>query len=166
MTEPAVTADEAVSRLETTFGAIRRDRMQDVPILNPALQVEAIGMRAWQGHWLGALVTPWFINLVLLPGQGAWRSVADRDSVWHAFPSGKFEFIAGSEPGLGAFHACSLFSPVLEFADHETARETARVALESLFDPSLLGEKPATRSVDGPDMSRRDFLRGAAATRP
>ena len=83
MTEPAVTADDAVSRLETTFGAIRRDRMQDVPILNPALQVEAIGMRAWQGHWLGALVTPWFINLVLLPGQGAWRSVADRDSVWH-----------------------------------------------------------------------------------
>ena len=166
MTEPAVTADEAVSRLETTFGAIRRDRMQDVPILNPALEVEAIGMRAWQGHWLGALVTPWFINLVLLPGQGAWRSVADRDSVWHAFPSGKFEFIAGSEPGLGAFHACSLFSPVLEFADHETARETARVALESLFDPPLLGEKPATRSVDGPDMSRRDFLRGATATRP
>ncbi len=27
-------------------------------------------MRAWQGHWLGALVTPWFINLVLLPGRG------------------------------------------------------------------------------------------------
>ena len=166
MTEPAVTADEAASRLETTFGTIGRERMQDVPILNPALRVEAIGMRAWQGNWLGALVTPWFINLVLLPGQGPWRSVADRDSVWPAFPSGKFEFIAGSETDLGPFHACSLFSPVLEFADHETARETARVALESLFDPSLLGEEPATRSADGPGMSRRDFLRGAAATRP
>ena len=166
MTEPAVTADEAASRLETTFGAIGRERMQDVPILNPSLRVEAIGMRAWQGHWLGALVTPWFMNLVLLPGQGPWRGVADRDSVWHAFPSGRFEFIAGSEAGLGAFHACSLFSPVLEFADHETARETARVALESLFDPSLLGEKPPTGNADGPGMSRRDFLRGAAATRP
>jgi [NiFe] hydrogenase assembly HybE family chaperone len=165
MTDAAASADEAISRLEATFSAIQRERMQDVPILNQALAVQAVGMRAWQGHWLGVLVTPWFINLVVLPADGPWRSTADRESVWYAFPSGRFEFIAGSEPGLGEYHACSLFSPVLEFVDHETARETARIALESLFDPSLLGEKPATRNPDGPGMSRRDFLRGAAATR-
>jgi [NiFe] hydrogenase assembly HybE family chaperone len=165
MTDPATCAGEAAGRLEATFGAIQRERMQDVPILNPALAVEAIGMRAWQGRWLGALVTPWFINLVVLPADGPWSSVDERESVWYAFPGGRFEFIAGSEPDLGEYHACSLFSPVLEFADHETARETARVALESLFDPSLLGEKPSTANPDGPGMSRRDFLRGAAATR-
>jgi len=165
MTDIAASADAAAVRLEASFEAIRRERMQDVPILNHAIRIEAIGMRAWQGHWLGALVTPWFINLVVLPGGGAWRNTAERDSVWYAFPGGRFEFIAGSEPGLGEYHACSLFSPVLEFADHETARETARVALESLFDPSLLGERPATRDGGGPGMSRRDFLRGAAATR-
>jgi [NiFe] hydrogenase assembly HybE family chaperone len=165
MTEAATSAGEAGTRLEAAFAAIRRDRMQDVPILNHALDVEAVGMRAWQGCWLGALVTPWFINLVVLPGNGAWRSAAERESVFHAFPGGRFEFIAGNEPGLGEYHACSLFSPVLEFADHDTARETARVALESLFDPSLLGERPVTPDPDGPGMSRRDFLRGAAATR-
>jgi [NiFe] hydrogenase assembly HybE family chaperone len=166
MTEVAVTAEEAAARLEATFGMIQRERMSGVPILNAALEVQVIGMRAWQGHWLGALVTPWFMNLVVLPGQGAWRNVSDGDSASYAVPSVRFEFIAGSEPGLGAYHACSLFSPVLEFADQETALETARMALESLFDPALLGEKPAAESPDGPGMSRRDFLRGAAATRP
>jgi [NiFe] hydrogenase assembly HybE family chaperone len=162
---PITTAVEAARRLEATFRDILETRMQGVPILNPALSVEAIGLRTWQGHWLGALVTPWFINLMVLPGDGAWRSVPDRDSVWYAFPAGRFEFIAGSEPRLGEYHACSLFSPVSEFGDHETARETARVALESLFDPSLLGESTPSGDADGKQMSRRDFLRGAAATR-
>ena len=166
MTEPRITdAAAAAGLLESAFGTILAERMQDVPILNPALAVEAVGLREWQGHWLGALVTPWFINLVVLPGSAGWRAVPDRDSVWYAFPSGRFEFIAGSEPGLGPYHACSLFSPVQEFGDHETARETARVALESLFDPALLGEAPAREQPDGPQLSRRDFLRGAAATR-
>ena len=155
---------EATRRLEQAFSTILEERMRDVPLLNPALAVEAVGLREWQGCWIGALVTPWFINLVVLPGAGAWRAVPDRDSVWHAFPSGRFEFIAGNEPGLGPYHACSLFSPVQEFGDHETARETARLALESLFDPALLGEG-GSRRPDGPQMSRRDFLRGAAATR-
>jgi len=165
MTDPARTAAEAAERLELAFRRIRDERMAGVPIVNPALAVEAVALRDWQGHWLGALVTPWFINLVLLPGVGAWRAVADRESVWHSFPSGRFEFIGGSEPGIGPYHACSLFSPVLEFADHETARETARVAVESLFDPELLGERPEGDAADSRGMSRRDFLRGASATR-
>jgi len=163
MTEPIAAA--AAARLEAAFQAIHAGRMQDVPILNAALAVEAVGFRPWQGRVLGALVTPWFINLVVLPGEGEWQAVPDRDSVWYAFPSGRFEFIAGSEGGLGPYHACSLYSPVQEFADQSVARETARVALESLFDPSLLGESPEPEHPHGPRLSRRDFLRGAAATR-
>lgn len=153
------------ARLESAFEAIRTERMQDVPILNAALEVEAVGLRAWNGCVLGALVTPWFINLVVLPGTGPWRSVRATESVWYAFPSGRFQFIAGDEPGLGEYHACSLLSPVLEFADHETARETARVAVESLFDPTLLGEAAPPPADDEPEsVSRRNFLRGASGS--
>ena len=35
-----------------------RERMHDVPILNPALNVEAVDFQRWQRHWLGVLVTP------------------------------------------------------------------------------------------------------------
>lgn len=153
------------ARLEATFEMIRVERMQDVPILNAALKVEAVGLRPWNGCVLGALVTPWFINLILLPGEGPWRSVRPTESVWYAFPSGRFQFIAFAEPGLGEYHACSLLSPVLEFADHETAREMARVAVESLFDPTLLGEAPPPPPGDEPEsVSRRNFLRGASGS--
>ncbi len=153
------------ARLEATFEMIRLERMQDVPILNAALKVEAVGLRPWNGCVLGALVTPWFINLVVLPGEGPWRSVRPTESVWYAFPSGRFQFIAFAEPALGEYHACSLLSPVLEFADHETAREMARVAVESLFDPTLLGEAPPPPAEDAPEsVSRRNFLRGASGS--
>jgi [NiFe] hydrogenase assembly HybE family chaperone len=155
----------AAARLEAAFETVRVERMQDVPILNASLRVEAVGLRAWNGCVLGALVTPWFINLVVLPGEGPWRSVRPTESVWYAFPSGRFQFIAGDEPGLGEYHACSLLSPVLEFADHETARETARVAVDSLFDPTLLGEAPPPPAGDEPEsVSRRNFLRGASGS--
>jgi [NiFe] hydrogenase assembly HybE family chaperone len=164
-----MTDDDAAavaSRLEGVFRDIWRTRMQGVPVLNAALEVEAVGLGPWDGHWLCALVTPWFINLVVLRGAGDWRAVPDRDSVWYEFPSGRFEFLGSSAPGLGEFHACSLFSPVLEFADHDTARETARAALQALFDPSLLGEPPPGTKIDGRRMSRRDFLRGSDPAKP
>jgi [NiFe] hydrogenase assembly HybE family chaperone len=138
----------SAARLEAAFEMIRVERMHDVPILNAALKVEAVGLRPWNGCVLGALVTPWFINLILLPGEGPWRSVRLTDSVWYAFPSGRFQFIAFAEPTLGQYHACSLLSPVLEFADHETAREMARVAVESLFDPDA-PRRSATAAAEG-----------------
>lgn len=59
------------ARLEFVFQRIERTAMGGIPILNPALCVSAVGVRQWQGEWLAVLVTPWFMNLVLLPsGDG------------------------------------------------------------------------------------------------
>ena len=72
MTE--VSAEEAnhaaylTRKLEAVFSMIERERMGDIPILNRALSVAAIGMRPFGEAWVCALVTPWFINLMLLPG--------------------------------------------------------------------------------------------------
>ena len=52
--------------LEAAFARIEREQMAGVPILNPALRVQAVDFTRWQGQWLGALVTPWFLNLVLV----------------------------------------------------------------------------------------------------
>jgi len=54
-------------KLEAVFSKIERERMSDIPILNPSLQVAAIGMRPLGESWVCALVTPWFINLMALP---------------------------------------------------------------------------------------------------
>ena len=134
--------------------------MVGLPFLNAALRVEAVGFRPWQGEWLGALVTPWFVNLVLMPGDGEWTALRAGGERILAMPAGRFRFVAGHDEELGEYHACSLFSPAQEFADHDTARAVAAAALEALFDA---GNDEKARAVEAPPsapVSKRDFLRG------
>ncbi len=133
---------ESLSRkLEAVFAKIERERMRDVPILNPALSVACIGMRPFEDDWLSVLVTPWFINLIMLPGSEggaeAWGSEGAGTKLMRQFPAGGFEFICASEDGIGPYRLCSLFSPVLEFESQEAALATAEASLGALFDASL-----------------------------
>lgn len=156
-----------IVKLEAVFKEIARTRMSDVPILNPALRVEAVGFRVWEGRWIGVLVTPWMINLVLLPGASAPLNplALGEKSVWR-FPSGSYEFMRLNEPMLGACHVCSLISPVLDFSMHEEAVSVAQEIISSLF--VEVEDKPPANIEDArltgglikqQNMSRRDFLR-------
>jgi [NiFe] hydrogenase assembly HybE family chaperone len=121
--------------LERVFRRVLEQQMQDMPLVNPALSVEAVGFRPWDEHWLGVLVTPWFMNLVLMPRTAAkWNPIRERESRHYVFPAGVFEFIGSQDPVLGDYQACSLFSPMFDFADHAAARDTAAAALDALFD--------------------------------
>jgi [NiFe] hydrogenase assembly HybE family chaperone len=146
--------DDPSARIEQAYEAIHGVRMRGLPFVNPRVRVEAVGFRTWEGQWLGALVTPWSLNLVLVPGEGPWTTLAAGAERFVDFPAGRFRFIAGREATLGESHTCSLFSPVLEFADHEAARLTAQAAMAGLFDTALPG-----RGAPAP-LSKRDFLRG------
>ncbi|MCU7846192.1 MAG: [NiFe]-hydrogenase assembly chaperone HybE [Candidatus Thiodiazotropha sp. (ex Monitilora ramsayi)] len=121
--------------LESHFMRIGHDRMQGLPLLNPALQVQAVGFQVWQDYCVGVLITPWFMNLMLLPNEGDdWQDRGIGDKQLHQFPSGPYEFIIGEEPGIGRYQMCSLFSPVFEFADQETAVATAEAVMTALMD--------------------------------
>jgi [NiFe] hydrogenase assembly HybE family chaperone len=157
-------------------------RMAGLGIVNPALEVEAVAFEPWQGHWLGVMVTPWFINLTLLPlDVPAWRTLAPGAKRRYAFPAGEYEFVGASDPEVGESQVCSLFSPVLEFEDQATARLVATLAREALFDAShaeqhaapVANLSPADVAPRGPlarlgerldaPLSKRDFLRGRFA---
>lgn len=161
--------------IEAAYRRIALTRMSDVPILNPALRVEALDFALWEGHWLGVLVTPWSINLMMLPGAvDGWPRLREGEKRTLSVPAGTFEFIAGAIEDLGEYHSCSLFSPVFEFADHETARLTARAARKALFSiedvarfdvDALASSNTAASSSTEPraagsgQTSRRGFLR-------
>ena len=136
--------------LEAAFGSILLHRMRDVPVLNHALAVEAVGFRPWGDHWLGILITPWFMNLMLMPRTCAkWQPIAAGVSRHYVFPAGVFEFIGGHDPAVGDYQACSLFSPMFDFATGRGAHDTAVAALAALFDPILheLGEAAVSRAA-------------------
>ncbi|AGK57344.1 rubredoxin [Hyphomicrobium denitrificans 1NES1] len=166
MPEAAGNAQHISGRLEDAFRRIEAERMNGVPILNPRLNVEAIGERQWNGLRCLVLVTPWFINLMLFPmtqEQGeAWSKLAMGSSVSYRFPAGRFDFLVGDEDGLGRYQMCSLFSPVLEFESHEAAQIAARAALDAIFDAGLDGSSgdEKEKGVAVPTPSRRGLLVG------
>jgi len=126
---------ELEERLEAIYTTIQKERMADIPILNPRLQVRAVGFREWEGHRLGVLVTPWFMNILLLPGEdGEWSTLACGEKVTQRLPSGVYEFIVGEEVDLGHYQMCSLFSPMFEFEDQAAALATARAVMDGVLD--------------------------------
>lgn len=158
--------------LEQMFEQIHRHRMWGLPVLNPRLQVQVVGLRRWRGDWLGVLVTPWVMSLIALPRRdrvheiGAVGSGRVRD-----FPSGAYEFIAGDQPGIGPYETCSLFSPMHVFSDQEAAVATAWEVMALLIKPATgTGPAPQRNPLqprEDPDplferrISRRELLRSA-----
>ncbi|MGB9116087.1 [NiFe]-hydrogenase assembly chaperone HybE [Bradyrhizobium sp.] len=144
-------------RLEAAFERVHRERMHDVPILNAALGIKAVGTREVEAGWLSALVTPWFINLMLLPRTPEQTRDCSAlrlgSAVFHTFPAGRFEFIVGQEGDLGRYQMCSLFSPVLEFESHGAALITAESAIAVLFDARLAPDAPQEAGASSPDVA-------------
>ncbi|MES9942016.1 MAG: [NiFe]-hydrogenase assembly chaperone HybE [Candidatus Thiodiazotropha sp. 6PLUC2] len=127
--------DYLMEGLELQFRTIEKQRMQGLPLLNPALKVKAVGFREWNNHCLGVMITPWFMNLMLIPHEGdSWKERQIGEKELHQLPSGPYEFILGEEEGIGRYQMCSLFSPVFEFADQVTAVETAEQVMLALMD--------------------------------
>ena len=141
-------AEAVAARLEEVFDNIYRTRMQDVPIVNTNLSVQAVGFRRHDDYWAGILITPWFMNLMLLSAEQepVWTDGGVGDSVKKIFPAGRFEFLQAEEPALGRILMCSLFSPMFEFADHDSAVIAAEAAVEAVFTSD---DAPAQPAPDG-----------------
>ncbi len=123
--------------LRQTFTHILQTRMQGIPVIHPLLQVNADNFVCWQGWYLGVLVTPWFMNLMLLPATDdavetlATLRIGNKQT--HCFPSGSYEFMVGAEEGIGRYLSCSLFSPMYQFQDQAAVLDTATAVLAELM---------------------------------
>ncbi|MBA4178411.1 MAG: [NiFe]-hydrogenase assembly, chaperone, HybE [Leptothrix sp. (in: Bacteria)] len=151
-----------VAELTALFTTIAHTRMAGVPVLNTALRVEAIGFECLppsegDAAGLGILVTPWFMNLVRLPLHRNDSAAQVGRTHEELLAGQRFAFIGAHEAALGAFGACSLFSPMFEFADQASAHATAVQVLAHLR-PSPV---PAARTEPAP--ARRSFLFGRSA---
>lgn len=165
---PAPAPDPRVSALVASFERIGRESMQGLPFYNAALAVEAVGFDRFGAERLGVLITPWFMNLMLLPdehvpyaeaGNGGKRAVE--------LPSGAAAFLCGGTPDFGMFHARALVSPMGAFASQDRARAYARGALaRALAPPAAEQDAPSRAAPSGVDggeasVSRRTLFRFA-----
>ncbi|MBT8441892.1 MAG: [NiFe]-hydrogenase assembly chaperone HybE [Gammaproteobacteria bacterium] len=146
-----------IEQLVEHFEAIHSERMAGLPLCNPALEVEAVGFREFEGHQLGILVTPWFMNLVLLSETDAWRDWPQGSKSEWSLPAGPHEFTTSRDEDFPTHLTAVLFRTVQDFPDQDTARRIAAEILKRLF--VKLEESPRPNISDKP-VSRRELLSG------
>ncbi len=133
--------EEVTAGLVADFREIWHAKMRDVPMVNKLLSVEAVGFEIVDGRPLGVLISPWFMNLVQLPGGDEdWSGLVPGAKELISFPSGEYEFLHNTREMTGGYKACSLFSPMGDFTSQEQAREVARAVMVALFDPANAAE--------------------------
>lgn len=128
-----------VTLLAQVFTRIGEERMKEIGLYNHALKVEAFGFRPWDDWVAGVLVTPWFMNFMLLPNrpdQMAGIAVGVKRRL--DMPCGEVVLTAGEVEEVGPYWASSLYSPMGRFDVHDMAATTARAAVERFFrEPEL-----------------------------
>lgn len=147
--------------VEQAFLRIQHERMTDVPILNLALSIEAIDFQRWQEHWLGMVVTPWCMSMLLLPGSAEnWISTGHNKRRFVKFGAGDFAFLGSDEVELGEFQSCSLISPMDKFSCQSDAAMTARASLIGLLTTQQPAQTAARKNKTTGEisMSRRGFF--------
>jgi [NiFe] hydrogenase assembly HybE family chaperone len=155
----AVPLPSRIVDLVARFRVIAEERMRGLPICNERLEVEATGFRPFAGGWIGVLVTPWTMNVLMLPAEvEPWRPAEAGRRLRIILPSGEHEFLTGGDEVVGAWRSRSLYSPVTCFGDPAAARAAGLAALEKLMTPAV----PQAGAPDpaGPALDRRQVLRG------
>jgi [NiFe] hydrogenase assembly HybE family chaperone len=122
---------------------IYEQRMQGLPFINTELSVEAIGFRQFENFEIGVLITPWFMNLTLLPGTDIDANINQGRKINVIFPGGEIEFTTAQDDELGLYFSAVLFSSVENIPDQATARELALEVMNELFSSE---SKPGTLS--------------------
>ena len=124
---------DRVARLEAVFTRIGEERMKDVGLLNPALKVEAVGFRRW-GDWLaGILISPWFMNFMLLPSRDGLIAGEVGTKTRLDMPRGEITFTIGEVEDIGPYLSSSLYSPMNRFDVQAVAVTTAWAAVDKYF---------------------------------
>lgn len=149
--------EHRVSALVDFYRHVHTERMQGIPILNPALWVEAVGFQRADSAdeetapvAEGVLITPWFMSLVRLPAAVEDHGGRVARKAVRGFGTERFEFIGAHDPAVGFHEACALFSPMADFRDQAQARATAEAVLAEL--------RPAPVPAAQPVPARRAFL--------
>ena len=150
------------------------ERTEPAGQLNSLLSCTSVGFTRCQGDWLGVVITPWCMDLVLLPGGGnLWGDIPTGQRRYVELPHEAVAFTAAEEPQLGPYQHAPLVATVASLPDmaaairlaNQVMREICGDEIPAVVPPSDLPDASAD-STDGPETpSRRGFLRQLAGKR-
>ncbi|MRS13324.1 hydrogenase-2 assembly chaperone [Enterobacteriaceae bacterium RIT691] len=140
--------DNPSAALERAFQAVAASEMRELPFFLPQVPVRACGFVLYEQQWLGCLLTPWMLSLLVLPGpQQRWEKRRVGDKLALSLPCGDVRFTVGEITGCGQYLAASLMSPLDRRLTPQAlialADSAAKMALSL---PLMNGELPANPS--------------------
>ncbi len=137
---------QAAAILLQTFEQILQEKMQGIPILNNNLQVQTLGFQQFEGRIMGIVITPWLMNLIILPNEeDDWSNLELGKKMSIKFPSISCKFMVNDIDGIGKCKTHSLYSPMHEFNSQD---HVAKVAQDFLDDLTVAREPTAEELVD------------------
>jgi len=148
MFDPMSADDTArVTQLAEVFTRIGEERMKDIGLYNHALKVETVGFRRWDNWLAGIVVTPWFMNFMLLPTEPGQITGNVGTKTHLDMPRGDITFTIGEVEEIGPYLSSSLYSPMGRFDAQAVAVTTAWAAVDKYFkvpeaeEPSACNER-------------------------
>lgn len=165
--------NDTVTNLVRRFQQIGTERILGLPIYNDKLTVEAVDFQECDGGLIGVLVTPWFMNVMLLPKDTTpYHHQELGEKVKYQLQSGEHEFVIGEDEEVGRYLFRTITSPTHCYKKQMAAVNAGNKALNALLTPTEQEqEKPANTqqvqkveftpkaSKENHSSARREFLR-------
>ncbi|MFQ2209845.1 hydrogenase-2 assembly chaperone [Aeromonas caviae] len=136
------------------YERIAREEMQALPFYHATMPIVA-ECTLFEGQWLGCVLTPWMLSVVVLPGPDQlWPVRGSRDRLALQLPCGNLTFMVGALPETGQLLACSLMSPI----DPHLGADEGRALVSSTL--KMLLSLPVQQGEGGVDLGRRRLFGG------
>ncbi|MFM5344531.1 hydrogenase-2 assembly chaperone [Aeromonas veronii] len=144
--------------LVAQYERIAREEMQALPFYHATMPIVAECV-LFEGQWLGCVLTPWMLSVVVLPGPDQLWPVRSSDRLALQLPCGNMTFMVGELPESGQLLACSLMSPL----DPHLGAGEGRALVSSTL--KMLLSLPVQQGAGGVDLGRRRLF-GARRGQP
>ncbi|MFQ2467458.1 hydrogenase-2 assembly chaperone [Aeromonas caviae] len=140
--------------LVAQYERIAREEMQTLPFYHPDMPIVA-ECTLFEGQWLGCVLTPWMLSVVVLPGPDQlWPVRGSSERLALQLPCGNLTFMVGELPETGQLLACSLMSPI----DPHLGADEGRALVSSTL--KMLLSLPVQQGEGGVDLGRRRLFGG------
>jgi [NiFe] hydrogenase assembly HybE family chaperone len=101
------------SLIQTVFEDIHQTTMKSMPFCKSNISVKVSELQQIDGQWVGAILTPWMLSLLIFPSHNNhWIKREITSKVGISLANGDYTFVVGEHEQLGQYLSCSLLSPI------------------------------------------------------
>ncbi|MGL6612384.1 hydrogenase-2 assembly chaperone [Aeromonas caviae] len=140
--------------LVAQYERIAKQEMQALPFYHATMPIVAECV-VFDGQWLGCVLTPWMLSVVVLPGPDQlWPVRSSSERLALQLPCGNLTFMVGALPETEQLLACSLMSPI----DPHLGADEGRALVSSTL--KMLLSLPVQQGAGGVVLGRRRLFGG------